>query len=259
MQEHSTIEVLGCSGGIGIPRQGTTSFLIDEDILIDAGTGLCELNFNRLEKIDHVFVTHSHLDHICALPFLIDTVGLKRRKPLQVYATQATLNALSDHIFNDVIWPDFTRIPSKREPLMQYVTIEPEAMVEIGSRRIQTIAVEHAVPTVGVLLQTPTGAWCFSGDTHETQRLYERINQMPTMKYFFVESAFPNKEKWLADLAKHLCPDLLFAELAKLSNNCEIWISHLKPRESELIQTELKSYSGDRTLHVLSAGMKFKI
>lgn len=259
MQKHSTVEVLGCSGSIGIPRQGTTSFLIDDDILIDAGTGLCELDFVRLEKIEHVFITHSHLDHICALPFLIDTVGVARPRPLRVYAIHATICALKQYIFNDEIWPDFSKIPSAEKPVLEFVEIKAEEVLHFGNRTLQTVEVEHTVPAVGVLLTTPTGGWCFSGDTHQTDRLFALINQTKKVNYFFIEAAFPNREKWLADLAKHLCPSLLFGELQKLNAACEIWISHLKPREFDQIQKELAQYPGAQRLQVLSAGMIFNI
>lgn len=259
MQKHSTLEVLGCSGSIGIPRQGTTSFLIDDDILIDAGTGLCELDFNRLERIEHVFITHSHLDHICGLPFLIDTVGVHRSKPLRVYAIEATIHALKRHIFNEEIWPDFTKIPTEQLPVLEYVQIEPEQTLQFGHRHISTFLVEHTVPTIGVLLTTPTGGWCFSGDTHRTDRLFSVVNSAEKLDYLFIESAFPDKEKWLADLAKHLCPSLLFDELKKLNRPCDVWISHLKPREHDLIRQELQKYPGSQPLQVLSAGLVFHI
>ena len=259
MQKHAKVEVLGCSGSIGIPRQGTTSFLIDSDILIDAGTGLCELDFSRLELIEHVFITHSHLDHICALPFLIDTVGVGRERPLKVYGTAHTLNALKTHIFNNDIWPDITRIPSAENPVMEYVEIQPEDTLIFDHRRIQTVAVDHTVPAIGVFLFTPTGGWCFSGDTHQTDRLFEVINESQNVDYFFIEAAFPDREQWIADLAKHLCPNLLFGELEKLNASCEIWISHLKPREHDLIKQELQQYPGNQPLRILSAGMIFNI
>jgi ribonuclease BN (tRNA processing enzyme) len=259
MQKHSTVEVLGCSGSIGIPGQGTTSFLIDSDILIDAGTGLCELDFARLEQIEHVFITHSHLDHICGLPFLIDTVGVGRERPLKVYATPPTIKALQQHIFNEEIWPDFSQIPNAENPVLEYVEIQPEEELVFGKRRITTVAVDHTVPAVGVFLDTPTGGWCFSGDTHQTDRLFTLINQAKKVDYFFIEAAFPDKEKWLADLAKHLCPSLLFGELQKLNAACEIWISHLKPREHDQIQKELQQYPGSQPLRILSAGMIFNI
>jgi cAMP phosphodiesterase len=259
MQKHSTIEVLGCSGSIGIPRQGTTSFLIDDDVLIDAGTGLCELAFDRLEKIEHVFLTHSHLDHLCSLPFLIDTVGVGRAKPLQVYGLAYTIQALKDHIFNEAIWPDFTKIPSPDDPVMEYQVIEAGVELSMGKRQLTFVEVNHTVPALGVLLSTPTGGWAFSGDTHQTSQLYSHVNRLKKLDVFFIESAFPDKEKWLADLSKHLCPSLMFKELEQLRDDCEVWVSHLKPRENELITQELKALGVSRKVSVLSAGMKFHI
>lgn len=57
------VRVLGCSGGI---NQGvaTTSFLVDDDILIDAGTGVGDLSLEEMRRIKPVFISHSHLDHM---------------------------------------------------------------------------------------------------------------------------------------------------------------------------------------------------
>ncbi len=259
MQKHSTVEVLGCSGSIGIPGQGTTSFLLDQDILIDAGTGVCALPFERLEAIEHVFLTHSHLDHICSLPLLVDTVGVSRASALKVYGLEHTINALKSHIFNNCIWPDFTKIPNEKTPVLEYQVIKSGTICDLGKRRLQFVEVTHTVPALGVLLTTPTGTWAFSGDTHQTVNFYHHVNQLAKLDYFFIESAFPDKEKWLADLAKHLCPQLLFEELNKLQHPCQVWVSHLKPREYELIASELKGPNATHQLGILSAGQVFHI
>jgi cAMP phosphodiesterase len=256
---HSTVEVLGCSGSIGIRGEGTTSFLIDDDLLIDAGSGLNDLEFSRLERINHLVLTHSHLDHICSLPFLVDTVGVSRKQILRIYGLKHTIEALKECIFNERIWPDFTKIPNKENPVMEYVVIEPHSTLQFGDRTVHTIPVTHTVPAIGVILDTPTGSWCFSGDTHQTDELYQALNVRPNLKYFFLEAAFPDKEKWLADLAKHLCPSLVFGELGKLHSNCEVWISHLKPREFRQIQSELLGHGSPRPLQLLAARMIFHI
>src|SRR3569833_1690821 len=110
------VRILGCSGGIGGPHLRTTSILVDHDILIDAGTGLGNLDISELALIDHAFITHSHLDHIACLPLMLDTVGDLRNKPLTMYATQATLQILREHIFNWSIWPDFNKKPRPENP-----------------------------------------------------------------------------------------------------------------------------------------------
>jgi ribonuclease BN (tRNA processing enzyme) len=106
------VRILGCSGGIGGRHLRTTSMLVDHDILIDAGTGVADLSLAELAMIDHVFITHSHLDHIASLPLMIDSIADMRDKPLTVYATDSTLEILKNHIFNWAIWPDFSEIPS---------------------------------------------------------------------------------------------------------------------------------------------------
>src|SRR4030095_8830464 len=78
------LKILGCSGGIGGDLR-TTSMLLDDDVLIDAGTGVGDLSVPELTRIDHIFVTHSHMDHVTSIPFLADTVGGMRTKPITVH------------------------------------------------------------------------------------------------------------------------------------------------------------------------------
>jgi ribonuclease BN (tRNA processing enzyme) len=105
------VRILGCSGGIGGRHLGTTAILVDDDILIDAGTGVTHLPLAELARIDHVFLTHSHLDHIGSLPLLIDSVADLRTEPVIVHAIPETLDIIGRHIFNWEIWPDFSDHP----------------------------------------------------------------------------------------------------------------------------------------------------
>lgn len=252
------IEVLGCGGSIGIPGEGTTAFLMDDDILIDAGTGVCNMSMAALEKIEHVFITHTHLDHICALPFLIDTVGVFRPRPLTVHASAASIASMQQHIFNNSIWPDFTRIPTPEKGVMQYSEIVHEQPVRLGHRTVVPVEVEHTVHAFGFVADDGGDRWAFSGDTHRTDRFYDIINAMGNVKRLFIEAAFPDKEAWIADLSKHLCPNVLFDELKKLNPATEVWISHLKPREYNTIKAQLLSPdSPQRTVALLAAGMVF--
>lgn len=120
------LRILGCSGGIGGANR-TTSFLINDSILIDAGTGVGDLSFSALTRIEHVFITHSHLDHIACLPMLVDTIMGSRNAPITVYATETTLNVLKKHIFNWAIWPDFNKIPNAKAPFMRYSLLATRA------------------------------------------------------------------------------------------------------------------------------------
>ena len=143
------VRVLGCSEGIDGRHLRTTSMLVDQDILIDAGTGVADLTLAELAMIDHVFITHSHLDHIAALPLMIDSVADMRHTPVTVYATTATLQILQNHVFNWAIWPDFSEISIRETPVMRYKAIRVGQKTRFGSRIITPLPAEHSVPAVG--------------------------------------------------------------------------------------------------------------
>ena len=111
------LRILGCSGGIG-GNARTTSMLVDHDVLIDAGTGVGDLSLSEMTLIDHIFITHSHLDHLACMPLLMDSVGFMRDKPVMIYVTEATLKIIREHVFNWEIWPDFTLVPNAQQPFM---------------------------------------------------------------------------------------------------------------------------------------------
>ena len=146
------LRVLGCSGGIGGRHLRTTSLLADDDILIDAGTGAGELELEQLMRIDHVFLTHSHLDHVACLPLIVDTVGDLRNRPLTVYVTVETREILQQHIFNWLIWPDFTVLPTPAQPFMRFQTVKVGESIMLGTRRVTVLPAEHTVPAVGFQL-----------------------------------------------------------------------------------------------------------
>jgi ribonuclease BN (tRNA processing enzyme) len=238
------LRVLGCSGGIGGRHLRTTSFLIDGDILIDAGTGVGDLSLAELSLIDHIFITHSHLDHITSIPFLVDTVGGMRSKPVVVHATQATLEIMKNHLFNWAIWPDFTEIPTVEAPFMRYEEIEVGRTMSLEGREITPIPANHTVPAVGYLLDSGKGSLVFSGDTGVNDALWKIANRVPNLKYLIIETAFSNKERHLAEISRHLCPAMLAEELTKLERNTEIYITHLKPGEIELTMQEIEDGAG---------------
>lgn len=226
------LRVLGCSGGIG-GNLRTTSFLLDRDVLIDAGTGVSELSLGELTEIDHVFVTHSHLDHIACIPFMVDSVGLMRDRPLTVYASEETLDILKQHIFNWKIWPDFTEIPNAQHPYLQYQPMGLGETVVLNGRRITAIPANHVVPAVGYQLDSGKASLVFSGDTTTCDALWEVVNKINNLRYLVIETAFSNSEKDLAVISKHLCPSMLAEELVKFKLEAEVFITHLKPGELE--------------------------
>jgi ribonuclease BN (tRNA processing enzyme) len=238
------LRVLGCSGGIGGRHLRTTSFLLDSDILIDAGSGVGELTLAELSRIDHIFVTHSHLDHVTSIPFLVDTVGGMRAKPLVVHAVPATIEILRNHLFNWAIWPDFAEIPTPEAPFLRYEEIEVGTTVELDGRRITPLPAKHTVPAVGYHLDSGAASLVFTGDTGPNDALWRAVNRIANLRYLIIETAFSNKERHLAEISRHLCPATLAEELAKLERNAEIYITHLKPGEIEPTMLEIEECAG---------------
>jgi len=234
------LRILGCSGGIG-DGSDTTSMLVDSDMLIDAGTGVGNLTFDELLQIDHIFVTHSHLDHIVFIPFLVDTVGFMRKKPITVYATQATLDTLKLHLFNWEIWPDFTKIPNSHDPYMRYETIHQGEVIDLEGRKITPLPANHVVPSVGYLIDSGRSSLVFTGDTTTNDALWPIVNAIDNLEYLIIETAFCEKKKDIAIRSKHLCPSLLCEELSKLKSDVEIYITHLREGEADLTMREIRA------------------
>lgn len=232
------VQVLGCSGGIG-GKLRTTSLLLDDDVLIDAGTGVGDLSLEALVKIDHIFITHSHLDHVTSIPFLVDTVGGMRTKPLVVHALVETIADLKAHLFNWKLWPDFTQIPNPHQPMMRFSPVSLGLGQTLGGRTITPLPANHVVPAVGYRLDSGAGSLVFTGDTTTCDELWKEVNQIGNLRYLIVETAFSNAERELAIRAKHLCPSLLSGQLDQLTQRAEIFITHLKPGEGDMIMREI--------------------
>ena len=253
------VKVLGCSGGIGgILR--TTSFLLDEDILLDAGTGVSDLSIEQLARINHIFITHSHLDHILSIPLLLDTVFGMRQAPITLYATQEVWTILKEHVFNWKIWPDFSVIPNEESPFLRHQPIRIGETVNLEGRRFTPLPANHVVPSVGFHVEGESSSMVFTGDTTVCDALWEAVNKISNLKYLIIETAFSNKEAELARLSKHLSPSMLVEELGKMkTKEARIYITHLKPGEGEIIMHEIERDAYDFNCRPLYNGHIFKL
>jgi ribonuclease BN (tRNA processing enzyme) len=252
------IRILGASGGIGAQAR-TTSILVDHDILIDAGTGVGDLTLEEMRAIDHVFLTHSHLDHATMLPFMLDTVGADRREPVRVYAQEATLTTLRQHLFNGELWPDFSRIPTPEAPFMTYHVLPAGGEMTLNQRRVRSIPVTHVVPAVGYLLSTARGSLAFSGDTTTTEEFWRVLNATGDLRHVIIETSFLDAEEKLSRISKHLCPSMLAAELKKLKPGPQVHITHLMPGEEDDIMREIARHIPHNTPRRLERGQIFEL
>lgn len=240
------VRILGCSGTIAKGCH-TTSFLLGEHILVDAGTGVGQLTLEEMQRVDHVFLTHSHLDHIAALALLLDAVGARRSQPLQVHALPETLAALRTHVFNDVIWPDFTRIPSPAAPFVQLSPLGVGDVFVCAGTAMEVLPARHSVPAVAYAARGRIGWWVYSGDTQGNEpAFWRRVNALHQegggVAALLMETAFSNAEAELACKSQHLSPATLARELASLQAGGRppaVYITHTKPREGSLIMHEV--------------------
>lgn len=237
------LKVLGCSGGIG-GKARTTAFLVDEDVLVDCGTGVGDLDLAALTRIDHVFVTHAHLDHIASIPLLVDSVGEQRHVPLTVHATEETLHILRAHVFNWLIWPDFTAIPNRERPYLRFEPLRVGEAVRLGARTVTAMPAHHTVPAVAYCLDSGRGQLVYSGDTGYCPELIGAINALPELRHLIVETAFADEQKGLALASRHLCPNLLAAVLEELTGEPAVHLSHLKPGMERSIVGQVAALGG---------------
>jgi ribonuclease BN (tRNA processing enzyme) len=250
------IRVLGCSGAIAAGSR-TTAFLVDHDVLVDAGTGVGDLPLDELARIDHILVTHSHLDHVLSIGLLADSALRLRmaagRGPVHVHALPETLQALRTHIFNGVIWPDFTRLPSEAAPA---IVLEPFAVgdrLTLGGKTFEVLSAAHTVPAVGFALAGTEGHWVFTGDTGPNPALWARLATLP-VSHLVIETAFSDDEHELARISRHLHPAELGRELDKLPGSVDVFITHIKPGEVASVMEEVGVLATPHRISALFAG-----
>ena len=261
------VRVLGCSGAIAKDCR-TTSFLVDSDVLVDAGTGVGDLTLDEMQSIDHVLLTHSHLDHVAALPLMIDAIASRRTTPVKIHALAGTIAALKAHVFNNVIWPDFSRIPTVDAPFITFHEIAVGQVLQFSGKTIEVLPAVHTVPAVGYAVTGGRGCWVFTGDTERNPAFWRRLNEL-NVAALVIETAFSNREKDLARRSLHLSPLALAEELDCISNAraFPIYITHTKPAETELIMTEIQKFDqtlpfGPNVVHDirwLRAGQEFEL
>jgi len=236
------ITVLGAAGG-QTPGADTTGFLLNSQVLLDAGSIALRLAPTAQRDIRHVLLTHTHLDHLHALPFLLDNLVGRIHESVTVYAPSGILEAVHRHVFNGLMWPDFTRLPSPEAPVLRLQAIEPGRSFRVGEWRVLAVDVRHTVPTVGYLVTGAGGTVAFSGDTGPTDELWRRVGAATDLRAVFVETSFPASQQALARVTGHLATSDLEQELAKakLPSEVPVFLYHLKPEYFAEITAEAKA------------------
>lgn len=247
------IKVLGCSGGVG-PGLRTTSLLVNDEVLIDAGTGVCDLSLAQMRRIGDVFITHSHLDHVCGLAFMADNLFDLIDRPMRIHATAETLQTLRDHLFNWKLWPDFSKLPDEKNPLITWHEVKPGTPDKVNGHSLTAFRVLHTVPGVGYVLEGKEGTFAFSGDTYATDDLWTALNALPRLDKLMIEIAFTNEDDELASVSKHFTPTLLGRELKKLKHKPKLYLTHHKPGCEDDIEKESRVALAGYDYHHLRRG-----
>lgn len=247
------VRVLGCYGS-ELDSRRTTAFLLNGSVLLDAGTISAALSLREQARIRHILVSHSHLDHIKGIPILADNVYGRKRESITLLSTAGILRHLKAHLFNNVIWPDFTVIPGPDRSVFRLRALAPGRATRVGDLSVKPIRVNHSVETVGFLIRDRAGSLLYTSDTGPCDRLWEEANRTPDLRAVFIEASFPNRLARLAGVSGHLTPALLQRELSKLrSPEVDVYVTHMKPRYMPEIVPELKSLR-DQRLSLLRQG-----
>jgi len=253
------IRVIGCSGA-ELPGHRTPSFLIDEEILLDAGSFTAVLDQREQMRIKHIFITHAHLDHIVSIPFLADNIIVsEKQNRVSIYSIPPVLKMIKQHLFNSTLWPDFTIIPKPENAVLNLVKLSAGKPVRVNEYTITPYEVNHIVPAVGYLVQNRKGKRLFyTGDTGPSARTWEKLGNR-RIDCLIIDVSFPNSLSGMALRSGHLTPELLMKEMARMQQKpVQICVTHLKPQYFKAIRDELRDL-GLRNVRILKGGDTIKI
>ena len=250
--------MLGAYGSEG-QGQRPSAFLVDDYVLLDAGTVGGALTVAEQVEIKHALISHAHLDHTAGLAFLTDTLAMVApERQVMVTGIAPVIEALRVHAFNDALWPNFTTIPSGSSPVLGFRSLVEEGEARVGELWVTPVPVEHTVPTTGYVVHDGETGFVYSGDTGPTERLWRVAREMRGLKALIVETAFPNRLDALARVSGHLTPEMLRREIDKMPPDIPIWIFHIKPQLFQETAEQLATIDPAR-IHTLEQGKTYSL
>jgi ribonuclease BN (tRNA processing enzyme) len=247
------LEILGCYGNV-LGDHRTTAFLINDSILLDAGTVTETLGHTRLGGIKQVVISHTHIDHVKGLFSLVDELALMGGHTIDLTSVNQILDIISQNLFNNLIWPDFTVIPSEDRAVINVRTIELEKTAAVGSVTVKPILMTHTVYTVGCVVKEGDHGFMFTSDTGPTQRFWEVAREEQGIDFIIADVSFPSRLEGLAKISGHMTLSMLVERLDRFGlSEAPVYISHIKPIFLQEIQSELSTLRG-RNIRQLEQG-----
>lgn len=251
------VKILGCSGSETIGHM-PPGFLVNDVMMLDAGTITAALGIGAQSRITDILISHTHLDHIKSVLFLADNIVGRVKKPVVIRSIPKVLDAIREHLMNDVIWPDFTRIPTPENPVLAYAPMPVGKTVTIAGLRVKAIPMNHPVPAVGFVVGDGTSSILYSADTGPNEGLWEEASKIRNLSAIIVDTSFPNSLGGIADLSGHFTPAQLHADLtrAEVGHNVPIYIYHIKPVHKKKVLSELAAL-GRKNVKILVEGKTY--
>lgn len=239
------LRVIGCHGG-ETPKHRTSAFVLNDRLAIDAGSLTSGMELKAQCALEAVLVSHAHLDHVRDLATVADNRNQNACPPLVIAGTKQTLGILKKHFFNNLLWPDFSRIPNERKPAIRYLEIKPEVPIKIAGYEVQAIRVSHTIDCCGFLVRGKDGTLAYSGDTGPTDRLWQVLNETEGLKALLMEVSFPNGESRLAHVSGHHTPETLARDMDKLEKRRDLptLLYHIKPSFQATVERECARLRG---------------
>jgi ribonuclease BN (tRNA processing enzyme) len=217
------------------------SYVVNDTVAIDAGCIGLYGDWQQQARIKHVFLSHTHMDHVASLPMFLENVFQSGGDPVTVYGSQTVLDGLQRDLFNDRLWPDFVALSKNGTEFLRLQTLEDGKTVTAAGLRITPCPVNHVVPTLGFFIEEDRSAVLVVSDTGPTKTIWERARRTPNLKAVFLEASFPNALAWLADVSKHLTPQLFAQEVQKLGRPAAVIAVHIKARYYPQVIAELQA------------------
>lgn len=239
------VRVIGGHGGVA-PGFKATSYLIDGKLLIDAGSVASGLHINEQSLIEHILISHPHLDHIKDLAFMCDNCFGFRPRPFMVYSSEIVKESICRHLMNDLIWPDFSKLPSEENPTVSFVSLEAEKILRLDDYEIMPVPVNHQGGAFGFIVTRKDVSVLFTQDTGPTERIWEIAKKYKNLKAIFTECSFPNELQKVAELSLHHTPKSMKQEITKMPKDIPIFLGHLKPNFQEVLFKQIDEIGSDR-------------